>query len=363
MEEKISQIKIEHLDKIQKADSLKELDTLFLALFGKSGQITELPKEFSKLSPEEKKVVGPLFNATKIELEKEIEKRREEVREESYAKLVDDKIDIAAPTEIKPRKGHLHPLTQFENEIVELFSKLYFTQYDAPHIDTDFNNFEVLNIPDSHPARDLWDTFYVSAEKESSAYSQKSSAYIESKAPDSKSKLLLRTHTSNGQIPVLKEFKTPIRKLLIGKCFRFENIDARHEHTFDQFELMYVDKGVNMTNLQFLAEYFLQGIYGKDIKVRLRPKYYPFVEPGAGIDGLCIFCKGDGCKICSNTGWLELAGAGMIHPQVLKNGGVDPKEYSGIAWGFGPLRMAMLKYGVEDMRLFSSGDLKFLKQF
>lgn len=346
MEEKISQIQKDYAAKIQKAGSLKELDELFLALFGKAGQITLLPKDFANLSPEEKKNVGPLFNSTKVELEQAIEKKRKEVREKGYKKLAEDKIDISAPTEVKKRKGHLHPLTQFENEIVELFSKLSFTQYDAPHIDTDFNNFEVLNIPDNHPARDLWDTFY-----------------IESEVQDSNSKLLLRTHTSNGQIPVLKSFKIPIRKLLIGKCFRFENIDARHEHTFDQFELMYVDKGVNMTNLQFLAEYFLQGIYGKDIKVRLRPKYYPFVEPGAGIDGLCIFCKGDGCKVCGDTGWLELAGAGMIHPQVLRNGGVNPEEYSGIAWGFGPLRMAMLKYGVEDMRLFSSGDLRFLEKF
>ena len=346
MDSKISQIQKEYLEKTQQASTLKELDTLFLALFGKKGEITLLPKDFASLSPEDKKRIGPLFNQVKVELEQLIEKRREEVREEGYKKLAEDKIDIFSPTEIKKRKGHLHPLTQFENEIVELFDKLSFTQYDAPHIDTDFNNFEVLNIPEGHPARDLWDTFYVSLPEN-----------------QNKSKLLLRTHTSNGQIPVLKNFKIPIRKLLIGKCYRFENLDARHEHTFDQFELMYIDKGVTMSNLQFLAEYFLQGIYGKDIKVRLRPKYYPFVEPGAGIDGLCIFCKGDGCKTCGNTGWLELAGAGMIHPTVLKNGGVDPEEYSGIAWGFGPLRMAMLKYGVEDMRLFSSGDLKFLEKF
>ena len=183
--------------------------------------------------------------------------------------------------------------------------------------------------------------------------------------PESKTnpgKLLLRTHTSNAQIRILKEFKPPIRMMIIDRCFRYENLDARHEHTLHQFDLFYVDKKVNMANLQFLSEYFLQGVFGPEIKARLRPKYYPFVEPGAGVDGLCIFCKGSGCKVCGGAGWLELAGAGMIHPTVLKNGGLDPEEYAGIAWGFGPERMAMLKFGVEDLRLFKSGDLRFLEE-
>lgn len=156
----------------------------------------------------------------------------------------------------------------------------------------------------------------------------------------------------------------------IGRCFRYENLDARHEHTFEQFEIVYVDRGVSMANLQYLSEYFLKAIFGPDIKARLKPKYYPFVEPGVGVDGLCIFCKGkarlpdgQGCKVCGGVGWLELAGAGMIHPKVLQAGGINPAEYSGIAWGFGPARMAMLKYGIEDIRLFNSGDLSFLEKF
>ncbi|HCB22897.1 TPA: phenylalanine--tRNA ligase subunit alpha, partial [Candidatus Daviesbacteria bacterium] len=206
------------------------------------------------------------------------------------------------------------------------------------HIDTDFNNFEVLNIPQNHPARDLWDTFYINKN------------------------LLLRTHTSNAQIRILKQNKPPVRMMSIGRCFRYEAVDARHEHTFEQFELVYVDKNVSMANLQYLSEYLLQAIFGPEIKVRLKPKYYPFVEPGVGVDGLCIFCKGKGCKVCGGIGWLELAGAGMIHPKVLKAGGIDPNIYSGIAWGFGPPRMAMLKFGIEDIRLFNSGDLRFLQQ-
>ena len=337
MEEKISQIHKEYLKKIKEAKTLKEQDGIFLALFGKKGELTILPKEFGKLSSEEKHKVSPLFNKVKLELEKEISEKRFAVREEGYRKLDQEKLDLAA-VEVKKRQGHLHPLTLIEQQTAEIFQKIGFAQFEAPHIDTDFNNFEVLNIPQNHPARDLWDTFYINKN------------------------LLLRTHTSNAQIRILKQNKPSIRMMNIGRCFRYEAVDARHEHTFEQFELVYVDKNVSMANLQYLSEYLFQAIFGSEIKVRLKPKYYPFVEPGVGVDGLCIFCKGKGCKVCGGIGWLELAGAGMIHPKVLKAGGIDPNIYSGIAWGFGPPRMAMLKFGIEDIRLFNSGDLRFLQQ-
>ncbi len=340
MQNKISLIKKEYLNKIAGAKSLKELDSIFLALFGKNGEITQIPKEFPKIPKEDLKTITPLFIATKGELEKAIEKRRDEVREESYKKLESEKLDLTRGNVIQ-RQGHLHPVTKLEKDIVDLFNKLGFKQYNAPHIDNEKYNFELLNIPQGHPARDLWDTLYL----------------------DTPGSLLLRTHTSNAQIRIMKEQKPPIRAMIIDRCFRYEAVDARHEHTHDQFEIVYIDKGVSMANLQYLSEYFFKGILGKDIKARLRPKYYPFVEPGAGVDGLCIFCKGKGCKVCGGTGWLELAGAGMIHPQVLKNGGIDPSVYSGIAWGAGPERMAMLKYGVKDIRLFKSGDLKFLEEY
>ena len=161
----------------------------------------------------------------------------------------------------------------------------------------------------------------------------------------------------------MKLHQPPIRMMVIGRCFRYENLDARHEHTFNQFEIVFVDKGVNMANLQYLSEYFLKAVFGTEIKARLRTKYYPQVEPGAGIDGLCIFCKGKGCKVCGGVGWLELGGAGMIHPVALKNGGIDANEYSGLAWGISPERMVMLIEGIDDIRLFRSGDLKFLEKF
>lgn len=356
MEEKLKKIQQNYSEKIHTALTLKELDEIFLALFGKKGMITVLPKEFSKLSEEQRHKIGPLFNAAKQNMEIAVEIRRSEVRETSYAKLDTEKLDLSV-SKISHRTGHLHPVTKLENEIVELFSKLGFKQYSAPHIDTEKYNFELLNIPKGHPARDLWDTLYIDTQNISGACDN---SVVLKATPG---ELLLRTHTSNAQVRIMTEMKPPIRMMIIDRCFRYENVDARHEHTLDQFEIVYIDKGVSMANLQYLSEYFFKGILGQDIKARLRPKYYPFVEPGAGVDGLCIFCKGKGCKVCGGLGWLELAGAGMIHPQVLKNGGIDPSVYSGIAWGVGPERMAMLKYGVDDIRSFKSGNLKFLEKF
>jgi phenylalanyl-tRNA synthetase alpha chain len=348
MEEKLKHILHSFKNQISNSATLNELDEVFLTLFGKTGELTLIPREFSALSVEEKKVMGPLFNQVKQELERVISDKRKEIREEGYRKLEQEHLDITAsevadtPTVI--RTGHLHPLTVFEQEIADIFSKMGFQQFDAPQIDSDHYNFEVLNIPEEHPARDLWDTLYIDTHNV---------------APNPGT-LLLRTHTSNSQVRIMEQFKPPFRMMIMGRCYRYENLDARHEHTFDQFEIVYVDKGVSMANLQYLSEQFLQAIFGEEIKVRLRPKYYPFVEPGVGVDGLCIFCKGQGCQICGGAGWLELAGAGMIHPNVLKNGGIDPEEYSGIAWGFGPDRMVMLKNGIKDMRLLRSGDLRAL---
>lgn len=346
MEQTIKTIKEDYLKQIQEASDLKTLDEIYLKLFGKVGEITELPKQFKDLPKEDLQKVGPSFNKVKTELEKAIQKKRLDVKEFSYQALEQEKFDITESVEIKNRKGHMHPTTQFINEIVDIFSKIGFQQFDSPHIDTDFYNFEVLNIPQQHPARDLWDTLYIDAP-----------------VTQENQKILLRTHTSNAQVRIIKEFKPPIRMMVLGPCFRYENLDARHEHTFEQFELVFVDKGVSMANLQYLSEYFLKSVLKKDIKVRLRPKYYPFVEPGVGIDGECMFCDGKGCSVCGGIGWLELGGAGMIHPTVLKNGGLDPEVYSGIAWGPGLGRILMLKHGINDLRLFRSGDLKFLEKF
>lgn len=338
MEDRLNGLISKYQDKISQSKSLIELDQIFLDLFGKNGEITLATKEFPKLPKEELSTVAPLLNKIKTELDNAIEGKRAEVKEIGYQKLSEESLDLKSNSEIKKRVGELHPLTKIEEEIAQTFVKLGFDRYDSPQIDSDYFNFEVLNIPEQHPARDLWDTLY-----------------IEDDHKVSPGKLLLRTHTSNSQVRIMKDFKPPFRKMIIGRCFRRENLDARHEHTFEQFEIVYVDKGLSMAHLQYLSETFFKEVFGQDIKARLKPKYYPFVEPGAGVDGLCIFCKGKGCKVCGGIGWLELAGAGMIHPHVLKAGGIDPNEYSGIAWGFGPTRMGMLKYGVKDIREFNSG--------
>ncbi len=341
MEDRIHQLATEFTEKISHADSLAQLDTIYLELFGKNGVVTLLPKEFSQLDKDQLKDIGQLFNQVKSSLMLAVEKRRESVREEDYKKLDQEGWDLenAAKPNLKP--GHIHPVIKFEQEIVELFKKLGFQQYDAPHIDSDEINFELLNIPQNHPARDLWDTLYID----------------KSNLKKSDENLILRTHTSNAQVRIMQQYKPPIRMMVLDRCFRYENLDARHEHTFEQFELVYIDKGLSMATLQYLSEYFFKHVFGEDTKVRMRPKYYPFVEPGVGVDGQCPFCKGIGCNICGGAGWLELAGAGMIHPKVLENGGIDPNIYSGIAWGMGPERMMMIKMGIDDIRIFKSGDL------
>jgi phenylalanyl-tRNA synthetase alpha chain len=343
MEDKLQSILDDYTSKINQAGSLADLDKLFLELFGKNGIVNLLPKEFSSLPKDELRTIGPLFNKVKTELENAIKEKRLKIKEIFYQSLTAESLDLTKPVEIKKREGHMHPISEFEQKIADLFLKIGFQQLNGPEIDSDKNNFELLNIPAEHPARDMWDTFFIDP------------GNIDS----TPNKMLLRTHTSNSQIHIMKNFKPPFRMMVIGRCFRYENLDARHEHTFDQFEIVYVDKDLSLANLQYLSEYFLKAMLGEDIKARLSPGYYPFTEPSAHIFGTCVFCKGEGCKICGQTGELELAGAGMIHPNVLKNCGIDPEIYSGIAWGVGPGRMSMLKYDVPDVRLFNSGDLRF----
>lgn len=347
MDNNLRQIQQQYLSSIKQATSLEELDKIYLELFGKKGKITLLPKVFGKLSADEKKTVGPLFNQVKIELENAIEKRRQGVKEISYTDLVNEKFNIDKKVEITKRQGHLHLSTQFKKEIIDLFEKLDFQQYDAPHIELDKYNFEDLNIPKDHPSKDMWDTFYIDTRNLKVEPGQ----------------LLLRTHTSNFWPRLMEKGKTPIRAMSFDRCFRYEAVDARHSHTFNQFEIAVVGKNITMANLKYLSDYLLKAILGKEAKSRFRPKYYPFVEPGVGIDCLCVFCHGKGCKICSGTGWFEIAGAGMIHPNVFKATGLDPKKYTGLAWGFGPDRILMLKHGIEDIRYFLEGDLKFLQKY
>lgn len=347
MDAQVKKIQQDYQKQISEAKSLKDLDEIFLKLFGKTGELTLLPKDFSKLPKDELKNIGPLFNQVKTGLEKAIEQKRQEIRERNYKNLENEKFVLPKNGEIQKRNGHLHLATQFKKEIVDLFGKLGFQQFDAPYVEGDKYNFEDLNIPKNHPSRDMWDTLYIDTK----------GLKVE---PGS---LMLRTHTSNFWPRLMEGGKTPIRAMSFDRCFRYEAVDARHSHTFNQFEIAVVGKSITMANLKYLSDYFLKAILGKEAKSRFRPKYYPFVEPGVGIDSLCVFCHGKGCKICSGTGWFEIAGAGMIHPNVFKATGLDPNKHTGLAWGFGPDRILMLKHGIEDIRVFLEGDLKFIEKY
>ncbi len=332
------EIKRKALTEIEKVEGSKELEKANLRYLGRKGEITKLLAEIPELpNPEDRKKAGILINSIKEEIEATLQKKEKSLRKKEEGKIETVAFDPTIPG-TKTEIGGLHPRTQFRKFVKESFELLGFEEVYAPHIETDDYNFGLLNMHPDHPARDLWDTLYLDE------------------------RILLRCHTSNIQVREMRKRKPPIKVMSFDRCFRYEAVDPRHTHTFPQFDLFYVDRGVTMANLRWLSDYFLKRVFGEETETRFRPKYYPFVEPGVGVDACCPFCKGKGCKICGK-GWLELAGAGMVHPKVLENGGVDPEIYSGLAWGFGPTRILMIKLGIEDIRYLYEGDLRFLKQF
>jgi phenylalanyl-tRNA synthetase alpha chain len=254
-------------------------------------------------------------------------------------------IDVSLPGR-KLRQGHLNPITIVQNELEDLFTSLGFMVLDGPELESDYYNFTALNIPPLHPARDMQDTFYVNEPNQSG-----------------EPNLVMRTHTSPMQIRTMRKYGAPLKAIMPGRCFRNEATDARHDHTFYQLEGLIIGQDINFSNIKSLLELVGQKLFGQNTKLRMRPKYYPFVEPGNNGEYTCFLCGGQGCRVCKHTGWLEIVGAGLIHPEVLQAGGIDPEKYSGLAFGFGLTRLAMLKYGINDVRLFNSGDIKFLEQF
>ena len=250
-------------------------------------------------------------------------------------------IDVTQPVIQKKAQGSLHPVTQVQNDLEDLFTSMGFIIADGPELESDYFNFTTLNIPPTHPARDMHDTFYL----------------------EGRGDIVMRTHTSPVQIRTMREYGAPLRMIAPGRCFRNEATDVRHEHTFHQLEGMVIDKGITFGHMKGVLEIVAKRLYGPETKMRLRPKFYPFVEPGVNGEVTCFLCKGKGCRLCKKTGWLEIFGAGMVHPNVLKEGGINPEVYTGFAFGFGLTRLVMLKYGIDDVRLLESGDLRFLKQF
>ncbi|MBQ2941881.1 MAG: phenylalanine--tRNA ligase subunit alpha [Clostridia bacterium] len=346
MADKTNELKLAFAEALSKVNTMEELENLRVEYTGKKGYITGLMQEMKNLSPEEKKVFGQTVNVLKDEVNEKITEKREELKKkELEAELARmPEFDISMPPTLK--RGSYHPITLVQRQCEEVFKSMGFAIEDYSEIVTDYECFEALNIPKDHPARDMQDTYYLENGQ------------------------LLKSHTSAAQNAIYKKYKDalinegkPIKAIFPGRCFRNEATDACHENTFFQMEGVMVDKNISISNLIFFMKTMLSEVFQKDIKVRLRPGFFPFVEPGFELDISCLICGGEGCPSCKHSGWLELCPCGMIHPEVLKAGGIDPEEYTGFAFGLGLTRLAMMKYGIKDIRDLNSGSLKSLSQF
>lgn len=336
MEERIQAL-LKEISEYQATDK-ESIEAYRLKFISKKGVLSNLFEELKQANIEQKKTLGKVLN----ELKKTAEAKFAEISEilESSPSAGATSIDLTLPP-IQNKIGNLHPLTQTKYRVIEIFERLGFNVADGPEIEDDWHNFTALNFPDNHPAREMQDTFFIE------------------RNPDQ----LLRTHTSNVQVRMMENQKPPIRAIMPGRVYRNEAISARAHCFFHQVEGLYIDKNVGFADLKQTLYHFAKEMFGKDIKIRFRPSYFPFTEPSAEIDVSCLICKGKGCNVCKYSGWVEIGGSGMVHPNVLKNCSIDPEEYTGFAFGMGIERVTMLRYQINDLRLFSENDLRFLKQF
>jgi phenylalanyl-tRNA synthetase alpha chain len=336
--EQIEKQTLEQLDSITDGDALKQLEN---ATIGKKGEVTAILRSVGQLPREERPAVGRRANEVQRTLEAAFAEREELIRTHELAQSLEEgAIDVTLPGRRTPI-GRLHPTTQTLREIYDIWAEMGFQVYRSRDVEDDDMNFTLLNMPPHHPARDMWDTFYTTEEG-----------------------VILRTHTSPGQIHAMREYAPePIRVILPGMCYRYEQTSARSEVQFNQVEGLVVGHNIRLSDLKGTMTAFAQRFFGADKQTRFRCSHFPFTEPSVEVDVECILCGGDGCPVCKHTGWLEIAGAGMVHPVVLKNGGYDPATFSGFAFGMGPERSTMLKHGIEDIRYFWSNDLRFLEQF
>ncbi len=328
---------------IQKAEQEEELEKIRIQFLGKKGELTAILKHLGKLPPDDRAEIGGLANTLKEETEARVDSRKKEIADRFFATIADSEwLDVTAPLRTPSpilRKGRLHPITQIQQEIEAIFRGMGFQVLDGPEVETEYYNFTALNTPDDHPARDMQDTFWTEDGN------------------------LLRTHTSAIQIRGMEKNKPPFKVIGPGRVFRYETVDASHENTFYQVEGMMVDKDISVANLIYIMKTFLREIFARDVKVRLRPGYFPFVEPGFELDINCLICGGKGCPVCKQSGWVELLPCGLVHPNVLRYGGIDTSIYSGFAFGLGLNRLVMMRYGINDIRWFQNGDLRFIHQF
>ena len=339
MKEQLEAIRQEAEAALQTCTDAKQLDAIRVQYLGKKGALTAILKQMGKLSAEERPVMGQLANAVRSDIESAITKQQAAIAEAALEqKLQSETLDITLPGKQK-KIGGLHPLTIVETEIKEIFLGMGFSVADGPEVEYDYYNFEALNLPPDHPARDTQDTFYIT------------------------DNILLRTQTSSVQVHVMEQQKPPIRVISPGRVFRSDAIDATHSPLFHQVEGLVVDKGITMADLKGTLELLMQRLYGDDCKIRLRPHHFPFTEPSAEVDVMCYNCYGKGCRLCKGEGYIELLGAGMVHPKVLEGCGIDSNVYSGFAFGLGLERIVMRRYNIQDMRLLFENDYRFLEQF
>jgi len=341
MEQKLKELQAEALQKIEQAEDLKSLNDIRVAYLGKKGPITEVLRGMGQLSAEERPKMGALANEVRAAISEKIEAKQEALEAAAVEKqLASETIDITLPGRLV-KVGNYHPLTKVIEEIEDLFIGMGYQVAEGPEVEKDYYNFEALNLPKGHPARDMQDSFYITEE------------------------LLLRTHTSPVQARTMEkhEGKGPVKIICPGKVYRRDNDDATHSHQFMQIEGLVVDENITMGDLKGTLQVFAKKMFGEDREIRLRPSFFPFTEPSVEMDITCKICGGEGCSVCKGTGWIEILGAGMVHPNVLEMAGFDSKKYTGFAFGMGPERIAMLKYGIDDIRHFYTNDIRFLKQF
>ncbi len=346
MQTELNRFEASARDAIQKAKNLNELLEVQQQFFSRKGELAQLMQALGQLSNAEKPKWGQAINAVKEDLLSAFEQKQVQFEREAMSKTLENEwVDVTAPG-MKPKLGHLHPLSQVQKEVEDIFSSMGFEIKDGPEVESELYNFESLNIPASHPARDMQDTFFIDAP-----------------AHKDFGRLVLRTHTSPVQIRTMQEEGAPLRIIVPGRVFRYEATDATHDSTFYQVEGLLIDKNISLTHLKGVLKEFLTQLFKKEVTVRFRPGYFPFVEPGLEVDFGCLLCDQKGCRACKQTGWIEFLGAGMVHPNVLKAGGIDPEEYQGWAFGFGLTRLVMMRYQIPDIRLLFGGNVDFLYQF
>ncbi|MBO1004528.1 phenylalanine--tRNA ligase subunit alpha [Pseudogracilibacillus auburnensis] len=341
MQEQLQRLEKEAVEKVSQTENVKDLQEVQVAYLGRKGSITEVLRGMGKLSKEERPVIGELANKVRAAIQEAIDEKKELLEQAELEKQLEkETIDVTLPG--RPVNfGGTHILTSIIEEIEDLFIGLGYEVREGPEVETDYFNFEALNLPQGHPARDMQDSFYLTNE------------------------LLMRTHTSPVQARTMRSLNgnEPVRMICPGKVYRRDSDDATHSHQFTQIEGLYVDKNVRMSDLKGTLDLFAKKMFGKDREIRLRPSFFPFTEPSVEMDISCKVCSGKGCSVCKQTGWIEILGAGMVHPKVLEMAGYDPNVYTGFAFGMGPDRIAMLKYGIDDIRRFYTNDIRFLKQF